>query len=80
MKDDMPKNTVKNDEGQYAALVSEYEVNTHQVIGHFWVVPDYVYKGKEKGRQSIQFAHRGAATIRENWPGASTFKLYKLID
>lgn len=56
----------RNKRGMYSSQVTEL------------VVPIRVYKGG-KGRLQIEFDRGNGLEIRENWPGASTFELYRRV-
>lgn len=75
----MPQRAVEND-GSYVAWVNEYD-QYHNITGGFWTKPTRVYRGG-KGRQSIEFRKLDgqALQIRENHPGAGSFRLYKVVE
>lgn len=75
----MNPKTFTNESGEYMARVKEFDKQRGiRVIGRRWVTPLRVYKGGS-GRQSIEFDDHGKKVIKENWPGAASFELYKRV-
>lgn len=65
-----------NDNKEYAALINEYDDRHLKIINQYWVIPTRVYR-KSPERQQIEFKEGQRLVIRENWPGAATFTLYR---
>lgn len=75
----MNPNSFANEHKEYYALLIDRDPKDYTVTHRRWVIPMKVYKGI-RGRQQIEFIDkRGKKIVRENWPGASTFELYKRI-
>lgn len=73
----MPAKTVDVEPGEYTAIVYKYNAQ-HQRIGMRYCTPTRVYRGG-KGRQEIEYNHNGKIEHAQNWPGASTFELYRKV-
>lgn len=73
----MPQKTVDVKPGEYAALVYKYN-DRHQRIGMHYCTPTRVYRNGA-GRQEIEYNRNGKVYYAQNWPGASTFELYKRV-
>jgi hypothetical protein len=74
---EMPQKTIDVKPGEYLAVVHEYD-DRHQMTGNHTAVPTRVYRNGT-GRQEIAYKRNGKDCHAQNWPGASTFELYKRV-
>jgi hypothetical protein len=69
-----------DNDGDYVALVYNRDEKGMYVTDKTWVVPLRVYRGG-KDRQQIEYNDykSNEKIIRQNWPGATTFELFKKV-